>query len=126
MDGDLKFLEDYSKQQNNYRSADIHISPDGKFLYATNRGPSEDSIVIFSINQDNGILKLVGRESTYGEHPRNFMIAASGKSLLVANQFTSNIVIFRRDLKTGELSKLPKEIMVGNPSSLQMRTCRVD
>ena len=121
----LEYIEDYqanSKRQDIYRSADIHISPDGKFLYASNRGSGENTIAIFSINSKDGKLKLVGHESTYGNHPRNFAIDPSGDYLLVANQFSNNIVIFRRNLKTGKLSKLAHELSVDNPSSLQMRT----
>ncbi len=121
----LEFLEDYQanrKSQDIYRSADIHISPDGKFLYASNRGPEENTIAIFSINPIDGKLKLVGHESTHGNHPRNFAIDPSGNFLLVANQRSDKIVIFRRHLKTGKLNKLPHEIMHGTPSSLQMRT----
>ncbi|MBC2844707.1 lactonase family protein [Winogradskyella flava] len=123
--GDLEYVEDYQsyqKHQNIYRAADVHISPDGKFLYASNRGPEEDSISIFSINPENGTLTLIEHERTYGEHPRNFAIDPSGEFLLVANQFTNNIIVFRRDIKTGKLSKLNQEIVVKNPSSLQMRT----
>lgn len=121
----LEFLEDYQANSNSqkiYRSADIHISPDGKFLYASNRGSEENTIAIFSINLKDGKLKLVGHESTYGEHPRNFAIDPSGNFLLVANQHSDNIVIFRRHLKTGKLTKLPHEITLNTPSSLQMRT----
>ena len=127
-DGLLEFIEDYQsyqKQQNIYRAADIHISPDGNFLYASNRGPEEDSISIFSINLDNGTLNLIEYDPTYGKHPRNFVIDPSGKFLLVANQFTGNIVIFSRNIKTGKLAKLPNEIRGNNPSSLQMRTYSV-
>ena len=121
----LEFSEDYQanrKSQDIYRSADIHISPDGKFLYTSNRGPEENTIAIFSINLTDGTLKLVGHESTYGKHPRNFAINPSGHFLLVANQFSDNIVIFRRDFKTGKLTKLSQELALKNPSSIQMRT----
>ena len=94
-------------------------------MYASNRGPEEDSISIFSINLDNGTLNLIEYDPTYGKHPRNFVIDPSGKFLLVANQFTGNIVIFSRNIKTGKLAKLPNEIRVNNPSSLQMRTYSV-
>lgn len=126
--GHLGFIEDYQSYQNNqeiYRAADIHISPDGNYLYVSNRGPEENSISIFSINRDNGTLILIDHEPTYGEHPRNFAIDSSGRFLFVANQFTGNIVIFSRNIKTGKLSKLPKEIDVDNPSSLQIRNYRV-
>jgi len=121
----LEFLEDYQanlKTQDIYRSADIHISPDGRFLYVSNRGLEENTIAIFSINLLDGKLKLVDHESSFGEHPRSFIIDPSGKFLLVANQFSDNIVVFRRNIKTGKLSKLPHELTIDNPSSLQMRT----
>lgn len=125
IDGDLVFLEEhqsYATKQEIYRAADIHISPDGKFLYASNRGPKEDSISIFSIDQETGKLLLVGHEPTYGKHPRNFCIDPSGNFLLVANQFSDNVMVFKRNLETGELTKLAQELTIDNPSSLQMYT----
>ena len=124
-EGTLEFLEDYpsyATSQEIYRAADIHISPDGKFLYASNRGPEEDSIAIFAINQQTGKLALVGHEPTYGKHPRNFVIDPSGNFLLVGNQFTNTIIIYRRDLQTGALTKLGQELTMNTPSSLQMHT----
>ncbi|WP_397364581.1 lactonase family protein [Olleya sp. R77988] len=122
--GQLEFIRDYlsyQQKQEMYRAADIHVSPDGKFLYASNRGPKEDSISIFSIDNKTGELILVGYEPTYGKHPRNFAISPEGDFLLVANQFTNNIVIFKRDKKTGKL-KLQNEIKVNSPSSIQMKS----
>lgn len=127
--GQLVFVEDYLSYQENqdiYRAADIHISPDGKFLYASNRGPEEDSMSVFSINQEHGKLSLLGHESTFGQHPRNFVISPSGGFLLVANQFSNNIVVFKRNVKTGQLQKLPHEIKVKSPSSIQMRTYKIN
>ncbi|MDC1364783.1 lactonase family protein [Algibacter sp.] len=124
----LNFIEDYASYQQEldiYKAADIHISPDGKFLYASNRGPEEDSISVFSIDTTTGKLSLVGYESTYGKHPRNFTLSPCGNFLLVGNQFSGNIVIFRRNIKTGKLNKLPNEIVVDSPSSLQMQTYSV-
>lgn len=126
--GNLEFIEDYQsyeKQQDIYRAADIHISPDGKFLYSSNRGPAEDSISIFSIDITTGRLNLIGHEPTYGKHPRNFAIDPSGRFLLVANQFSGNIVIFSRNIETGKLTKLLNEIQVNTPTSLQMRTYEI-
>lgn len=122
-EGQLKFIADYlsySKIQDIYRTADVHISPDGTYLYASNRGPEEDSISIFSINRLNGELSLVAHEPTYGEHPRNFTLDPTGNFLLVANQFSGNIVVFKRDVNTGKLTKLSQELKIKNPSSLQM------
>ncbi len=111
----------YSKLQEEYNSADIHISPDGLFLYASNRWDNENTISIFSINQDNGKLTLIGHQSTFGDHPRNFTIDPTGNFLIVANQVTNNIVVFKRDFKTGLLTKTGKKIKVPRPSCLQMR-----
>lgn len=99
-------------------SADIHISPDGKFLYASNRG-DENNIAIFSVATD-GKLTSVGYQSTMGMQPRNFMIDPTGNFLLAANQKTSNIVIYKRDKATGLLTALPKQLEIPNPVCLKM------
>jgi 6-phosphogluconolactonase len=83
-------------------SADIHISPDGRFVYASNRG--HDSIATFEVNSDNGTLSLIGHDSTGGKTPRNFAIDPTGAFLLVANQNSNNIITFRRDRRTGRLT----------------------
>ncbi len=84
------------------KAADIHISKDGKFLYASNRG--HESIVIYEVNSQNGTLKTVDYQSVLGEHPRNFSMSPDDKYLLVANQDTDNIVSFKRDVDTGKLT----------------------
>ena len=112
----------YSKPCDFYWSADIHVSPDGKFLYASNRREDENTIAIFSINQTNSQLTLVGHQSTYGDHPRNFTLDPTGNFLLVANMLTNNVVVFKRDVKTGLLKKTKHEIHVPSPSCLVMRT----
>ncbi len=100
-------------------SADIHVSPDGKFLYASNRG-DENNIAIFSINQKTGKLQLKGYQPTLGKTPRNFMIDPTGQFLLVANQDTNNIVVFKRDQQTGLLQPTGKQIEVPKPVCLKM------
>ena len=84
------------------KAADIHISKDGKFLYASNRG--HESIVIYEVNPENGTLKTIGYEPVLGKNPRNFSLSPDEKYLLVANQDTDNIVSFKRDAKTGKLT----------------------
>ena len=111
-----------SKQRDTYWNADIHISPDGRFLYTSNRGEGENTIAIFSIDRTSGMLTLISHQSTYGDHPRNFTIDPTGKFLLVANMVSGNIVVFKRDLKSGLLSRTKNEIQVSFPSCLQMRT----
>lgn len=117
----IQTLFSYSKLQDEYNSADIHISPDGLFLYASNRWENENTISIFSIDEQNGLLKLVGHQSTYGDHPRNFTLDPTGNFLIVANQVTNNIVVFRRDLTSGLLKKTGNVIHVPSPSCLKMR-----
>ncbi len=82
-------------------AADIHISPDGRFLYATNRG--HDSIAIYEIDEASGMLTFISHEDSRGGHPRNFMIDELGEFLLVANRDDDNITVFRRNAETGLL-----------------------
>jgi len=97
-------------------AADIHISPDGKFLYETNRGDA-NTISAFAV-QANGKLTFVSRDSTLGKGPRNFVIDPSGKYLLVGHQYTNNVVIFERNKKTGTLKDTGKRIELGSPVCL--------
>lgn len=112
----------YSEKLDAYSSADIHISPDGRFLYASNRMDMENTIAIFAIDSTTGILQLRGHQSTLGDHPRNFTLDPSGKFVLVANQVSGNIVVFRRDEKTGLLRPTRQRASVPHVSCLQMRT----
>ncbi len=116
--GQLKTIQTISSHPKGFKgdkgSADIHISPDGKFLYASNRGDA-NSLAIFSINTASGLLKTLGFQSTLGKNPRNFSLDPSGKFLLVANQGSDNIVIFKRDPKTGKLVSTGKTIQVPTP-----------
>lgn len=97
-------------------TADIHISPDGKFLYATNRGTAND-ISIFKIAK-NGKLEFKGQTSTLGKGPRNFAIDPSGNFLLVAHQYTNDVVIFKRNKTTGAITDTGKRIALCAPVCL--------
>lgn len=103
-----------------YSSADIHLSPDGLFLYASNRG-KENNIAILRLDPSTGLLSTVGYQSTEGEHPRNFTIDPTGKFLLVANEYSGDVIVFRRDMKTGLLYRTGNKIAVKGPSCLLMR-----
>jgi 6-phosphogluconolactonase len=78
--------------------ADIHIHPNGRFVYGSNRG--HNSIATFAVGAD-GTLTAVGHTSTEGRTPRNFAIDPSGAWLLAANQDTNNIATFSIDLHSG-------------------------
>ncbi len=94
-------------------SADIHISPDGKFLYSSNRLQA-DGIAIFSRNTQDGRLTRIGQQFT-GVHPRNFIITPNGKFLLVACRDSNVIQIFRRNETTGLLTETEHEILLDKP-----------
>lgn len=100
-------------------SADIHIAPGGKYLYASNRGDA-NNLAIFLINPVSGELTLKGFQSTLGRTPRNFMIDPTGRWLLVANQNGKNVVVFKRDLATGMLTDTHKQIQLPAPVCLKM------
>lgn len=100
----------------NIGAADIHVSPDGKFLYATNRGSAND-ISVFKILK-KGKLKFVQRTSTLGKGPRNFAIDPTGNFLLVGHQYTNDVIIFERDKKTGTLTNTGKKIELCSPVCL--------
>lgn len=109
----------YDKRKDNFESSDIHISPDGKFLYASNRG-SENNIAIFEI-QKNGTLKNIGYQSTLGKHPRIFAIDGSGKFLIATNSVSGDVVVFRRNAETGLLKKVGKKVKIFGVSSVQIK-----
>ena len=81
--------------------ADIHVSPDGRFVYGSNRG--HDSIVVFAVNPADGRLTLVEHVSTQGKTPRNFTLSPDGRLLLVANQNSDSVFSYHVDAKTGRL-----------------------
>lgn len=98
-------------------SADIHITPNGKFLYTSNRGKS-NSITIFKIDTE-GKLTEVGKQKT-GEHPRNFTIDPTGRFLLVANKNSNTIQIFSINANYGLLQDTGNIISYPSPSCLLM------
>jgi 6-phosphogluconolactonase len=117
-DGKLTLVQNTSAHpisyQGAYGSADIHVSPDGNFLYASNRGDA-NSIAIFRIDQDNGMIQPAGFQPSLGIHPRNFNFDPTGNFLLVANRDSDEIVIFKVDKLTGLLEDTKKRIKVSKP-----------
>lgn len=120
--GKPKQLEAISIVPDNFNGAvggaDIHVSPDGKFLYCTDRGDVND-ITVFAINPADGRLTLVDRKPSMGKTPRNFVIDPTGNFLLVANQNSSDIFVYRINKATGKLTLTGVKISVGNPSCLK-------
>jgi 6-phosphogluconolactonase len=98
--------------------ADVRVSPNGKFLYGSNRG--HDSLVVCAIDAGTGKLTLVEHVPTQGKWPRNFGFDPSGTFLLVANQNTNNIFSFRADSKTGKLTATGHSVEVPSPVCIQV------
>lgn len=119
--GTLKLMQSISTVPEGYAGqfsvADIHLSPDGKYLYASNRATA-NSIVIYSVESTNGILAVVGFQDVLGIKPRNFMLTPDGKQLWVANQQSDEVVVFDRDNNTGLLADSGKRIAVPSPVCL--------
>ncbi len=97
-------------------TAEVELHPNGKFLYASNRG--HDSIAIFAVDSAKGTLTALGRVPTQGKTPRNFALDPSGAFLLAANQDSNNVVIFRVDRSTGALTPTGDTFDVPSPVSI--------
>jgi 6-phosphogluconolactonase len=93
--------------------ADIHVSADGKFLYASNR--AHESITVYAIDAKTGKLTWVDNTPVEGKTPRNFAIDPTGNYVVVANQDSDNVTVFSRDKKTGKLKYTGYSIEVSMP-----------
>jgi 6-phosphogluconolactonase len=120
--GNLKKVQTVDMLPANFKgtagAAAIHITPDGKYLYATNRLDASE-IVSYSINQQTGELTFIERHSTFGKNPRDFAIDPTGKYVLVANQDSDSIFVFRINQNDGTLITTGIRIEVGNPVCLK-------
>ncbi len=93
--------------------AEVHVHPNGKFLYTSNRG--HDSIVVYAIDPVKGTLTVNEDVPTQGKIPRSFEIDPTGKFLFAENEKSNNIVIFRIDEKTGHLTATGQKLEVSEP-----------
>ena len=96
----------------------LHLSADGRFLYVSNRGTSNE-IVAFSVGKQDGQLTLLQRRSVEGDHPREFTLDPSDNFLLVANQKSNQIVVIRRDPRSGKLGETVQTLQQDAPSDLK-------
>jgi 6-phosphogluconolactonase len=94
-------------------AAEIAVHPDGKYVYASNRG--HESIAVFAVDEVMGTLTPVADVPTGGKEPRHFAIDPSGKFLLTENQFSNNIVVFKVDPATGGLTPTGQVVEVPSP-----------
>ncbi len=97
-------------------AADIHLSPDGRFLYATNRGEA-NTITCFAVKKD-GTLRFTEQYPVNGNGPRNFTVTDDGKYLFIGNQKSDNISVFSRNKCSGKLNLLTNKVESGAPVCL--------
>lgn len=102
-------------------TAEVAVSPDGRFLYGSNRG--HDSLAIFAIDKATGKLTLVGHQPSLGKHPRHFAIDPTGAYLLAANRDSDNVVVFRIAQDTGRLTPVGQPYRV--PRAVCVRMTRI-
>ncbi|WP_211246767.1 lactonase family protein [Cohnella pontilimi] len=99
--------------------AEVAVSPDGRFVYVSNRG--HDSIAIFQINASTGQLEAAGHVSTRGRNPRHFTLTPDGEWLIAAHQDTNNLVLFRLDKQSGLPIYQGVELSVNKPVCVLIR-----
>lgn len=97
--------------------ADLKITPNGKYLYGTNRG--HDSIACYKIG-DNGELTLLSIEPSLGKGPQNLLITPDGKHLLCANMPGDNVAVFRIDQAAGTIKSIGQPIAMPKPSCIML------
>ena len=109
-------LPDGVVDRSGYSCADIHVSPDGRYVYGSNRG--HDTIAIFAVDAESGLLTAAGHASTRGRTPRNFKLDPTGDWLLAANQDSDDISVFSRDADSGQLSPVGEMVSAPMPVCL--------
>lgn len=95
---------------------EIEVSPDGRFVYASNRG--HDSLAVFRVDPASGRLELAGHVPVGGSWPRHFTTLAAGRALAAAHQRGGTIALFRIDPKTGLPERLGASVAVDRPAQL--------
>ena len=98
--------------------AEIAVHPNGRFLYASNRGQLSD-IAIFQIDQATGKLTPIGRVASGGQTPRSFGIDPTGEYLFAANQDSDNVVVFHIDPNSGQLTPTGKTLAISAPVAVE-------
>jgi 6-phosphogluconolactonase len=97
--------------------ADLKITPNGRFLFGTNRG--HDSIAAYRIG-DDGRLTLIAIEPSLGKGPQNLAIAPGGELLLCANMPGNNVAVFRIDPQSGRLTSVGSPVAIPGPSCIMI------
>lgn len=95
-------------------TAQVLVAPYGKFVYGSNRG--HQSIVLFNMDADTGVMEQIAFTSTEGETPRNFGIDPAGNFLFAANQATNNVTVLRMNRADGKLAPAGVSVQTGTPT----------
>jgi 6-phosphogluconolactonase (cycloisomerase 2 family) len=103
----------------NSTTSEVAVAPSGRFVYGSNRG--HDSLAIFAVDENTGVLTSVGWEPTQGKAPRFFAIIPSGTLLYAANLDSDTIVTFRVDQTTGKLTPTGQVVKTPSPSTIVFR-----
>jgi len=93
-------------------AAELAVSRDGRFVYASNRG--ENTIVAYSVDRGSGQLTLLQR-LTAGGDPWSFGLHPTGRWMLIANEHTSNVAVWRVDRLTGRLTDTGATVATPTP-----------
>ena len=96
-----------------FSTAESQVHPNGKFLYGSNRG--HDTIAIFAIDEQSGLLKLIMNEPSGGETPRNFSLDPTGRWLLAANEKSGNVAVFAVEPDAGSLKATGQSVAISSP-----------
>ncbi|MNB65920.1 6-phosphogluconolactonase [compost metagenome] len=114
--GQLTLAETYPALPSDFKDentcGEITLSPDGRFLYGSNRG--HDSIVVYEV-KGPAKLEYVEHVSTHGGHPRHFALTPDGAYLICANRDGNNLVVFSRNAASGRLAYTGVEAEVSKP-----------
>ncbi|MFH5781344.1 lactonase family protein [Heyndrickxia oleronia] len=117
MDGSFQIIQYISTLPSDFtensQGSAIHISSDGHFVYAANRG--HDSIAVYGVNQETGELTFIEHTLTEGNWPRDFVLDPTENYLIASNQNSSNLVLFKRNSVSGKLTLLQSDIKVPDP-----------
>lgn len=99
-------------------AAALHLSADGRFLYASNRG-EDNHIAVYAVDPADGRLRALQRRATEGRGPREFALAPDGRFVVVANQHSGSLVVIARDPASGELGETVQTLPMVSPSDVK-------
>ncbi|UZW61223.1 lactonase family protein [Lysobacter enzymogenes] len=120
-DGRLRIVQtlalDPGRRQGNAAAA-LHLSADGRFLYASNRG-EDNHIAVYAVDPGDGRLRPLQRRASEGRGPREFALAPDGRHVVVANQHSGNLVVIARDPASGELGATVQTLPMVSPSDVK-------